>query len=103
MGKKLQCCNNDLDPDMDDVDIKATAPLATDDVEPVSDTVNADEVDPVLNSGLEEYKDDSRAREARFLLYWATSTSYTTSTCYTGTSTLASLECTPPSFTISAC
>ena len=88
---------------MDDVDIKATAPLAVDDVEPVSEAVHADEADPVLNSGLEEYKDDSRAREARFLLYWATSTSYTTSTTYTSTSTLASLECTPPSFAISAC
>ena len=88
---------------MDDVDIKATAPLAVDDVEPVSEADHADEADPVLNSGLEEYKDDSRAREARFLLYWATSTSYTTSTTYTSTSTLASLECTPPSFAISAC
>ena len=88
---------------MDEVDIKATAPLAIDDAEPVSDTVNADETDPVLNSGLEEDKDDIRGREAKFLLYWATSTSYTTSTTYTGTSTISALECTPPSFAISLC
>ena len=44
-----------------------------------------------------------RLREGRFLLYWATTTLTSTSTTYTGTSTIASLECTPPSFTISSC
>merc|ERR1711988_104446 len=47
-----------------------------------------------LKSGLLE--DEDKKREARFLLYWATSTSTTTST-------LASLICTPSSFTISMC
>ena len=93
-----------LDHDMDDVDIKASVPLASDfDDESVSDLAHKDDKNLLLNSGLEEYKDDVIAREARFLLYWATSTSYTTSTTYTATSTLATLECTPPSFTISAC
>ena len=89
----------DLDHDEDIVDIKATAPLATDDAEPDLD----DEDNLFLNSGLEEIKDDTRAREAKFLLYWATSTSYKTSTTYTGTSTISALECTPPSFAISLC
>ena len=44
-----------------------------------------------------------RLREGRFLLYWATTTLTSTSTTYTGTSTIASLECTPSSFTISSC
>ena len=43
----------------------------------------------------------SNVRDARYLVYWTTSTS--TSTTYTATSTLATLECTPASFTISVC
>ena len=85
--------------DNEAVDIKATAPLATDDAEPVLD----DEDNLFLDSGLEENKDEIRGREAKFVLYWATSTSYKRSTTYTGTSTLATLECTPPSFAISEC
>ena len=88
-----------VDHDEEIVDIKATPPLATDDSEPVLD----DEDNLLLNSGLEENKDEIRAREAKFLLYWATSTSYTRSTTYTGTSTISALECTPPSFAISLC
>ena len=53
-------------------------------------------------SGLLE-EEEQKKRDARFLLYWATSTVTTTSTSYTSTSTLASIECTPSSFTISQC
>ena len=56
--------------------------------------------DEDLLSGYE--KDNSfRVRMARLNLYYATSTS--TSTSYTGTSTLATLECTPAGYTLSAC
>merc|ERR1719150_2038109 len=47
--------------------------------------------------------DEEKQRNARFLLYWATTTSTTTTTSITGTSTLASIECTPSSFTINEC
>ena len=103
LGKKLQMFQQwtkySIDHDKEDVDIKATAPLVIDDVQPVSH----DDDKLLLSSGLEKKVDDLKAREARFLLYWATSTSYTTSTTFTGTSTLATLECTPPSFAISEC
>ena len=42
-------------------------------------------------------------RAGKFLLYWMTTTSTSTSTTYSSTSTLASLECTPNGFAISAC
>ena len=87
-----------IDNDKEDVDIKATAPLVLDDHQPVSPMDYGDDDKLLLSSGLEKKTDEIRAREARFLIYWATSTSYTTSTTFTGTSTIASLECTPPSF-----
>merc|ERR1712226_698101 len=40
-------------------------------------------------------------REGKFLLYWMTTTS--TSTSYTATTTISSLACTPSGFTISIC
>merc|ERR1719208_257350 len=51
-----------------------------------------------LESGRKESED---VRDAKFLLYWATSTS--TSTSYTATSTIATVNCTPSSFSISVC
>ena len=92
-----------IDNDKEDVDIKATAPLVIDDDQPFTPMDYDDDDKFLLSSGLEKKADEIRAREARFLIYWATSTSYTTSTTFTGTSTIASLECTPPSFAISAC
>merc|ERR1711879_854132 len=50
-----------------------------------------------LESGLKD--GDKHIRDARFLLYYATSTSTTTS--YTGT--LGTLECTPSSYALSSC
>merc|ERR1711994_525833 len=61
-------------------------------VQPVLETA-----DKRLDSGLKE--SEQEARDARFLLYYATSTT----TSYTGTSTLGTLDCTPSSFTLSAC
>merc|ERR1711881_542145 len=45
--------------------------------------------------------DEDEVRDAKFLLYWATTSS--TSTSYTSTSTIATINCTPASFTISEC
>ena len=58
------------------------------------------EDEDLLNSGMKQY-DGQSGRDARFFLFWATSTSTTTS--YTSTSTLASLECTPSGYTLSQC
>ena len=42
-------------------------------------------------------------RAARFLMYWTTSTKVSTSTSYTVTSILGTLECTPSNFAYSSC
>jgi hypothetical protein len=42
-------------------------------------------------------------REGRFLNYWITTTITTTYTTYTGTSSLASLICTPAGYTLDGC
>merc|ERR1711918_289160 len=44
---------------------------------------------------------DEQAREGKFLMYWMTTTS--TSTTYTATTTISSLACTPSGFSISNC
>ena len=79
--------------DDDKVAIKSTG------VQPEEDSENKNSA---VASGLLE-EEEQKKRDARFLLYWATSTVTTTSTSYTSTSTLASIECTPSSFTISQC
>ena len=55
----------------------------------------------MLDSGLLGEEDFDSQREARFMLYWGTTT--TTATSYTATSTLGSLECTPSAFSLSIC
>ena len=64
--------------------------------------------DPVrLHSGLgEDNMEDNveeNMREARFALYWKTTTLTSSTTTYTATSTLASLVCTPSMFAYSVC
>merc|ERR1712223_747972 len=66
------------------------------------DESTAEDDDEALESGITD-DDEEKQRNARFLLYWATTTSTTTTTSITGTSTLASIECTPSSFTINEC
>merc|ERR1712243_112378 len=51
---------------------------------------------------LEELHDTTN-REPKFLQYWATLTSTTTTTSYTATQTIYSLECTPANFGVSEC
>merc|ERR1719348_377868 len=53
-----------------------------------------------LAAGQEEAKEEYE-REGKFLLYWKTTTS--TSTSYTATTTISALACTPSGFTISNC
>merc|ERR1739842_196411 len=57
--------------------------------------------DHKLESGAEDptFSD----RDARFLLYWLTTTSTSTTNIYTGTSSLGTLDCTPNGYTLSAC
>merc|ERR1711874_615996 len=57
--------------------------------------------DTEFDSGAED--PITSGRDGRFLLYWLTTTSTSTTTIYTGTSTLATLNCTPSGFTVSAC
>merc|ERR1719225_1600095 len=42
-------------------------------------------------------------REGKFVLYWLTTTSTSTTTAYSTTSTIASLTCTPSGFGLSSC
>merc|ERR1711950_32884 len=54
-----------------------------------------------VQTGREEEAGEDR--NAKFLVYWLTTTSTSTSTTYSTTSTLASLECTPSGFSLSVC
>merc|ERR1712045_65711 len=60
-----------------------------------------DNSDPKLESGAED--PTTSERDGRFLLYWLTTTSTSTTTIYTGTSTIASLDCTPSGYTVKEC
>jgi len=64
---------------------------------------NMKEEDLALEGGEEEEVVDSHLRKARFLVYWMTTTSVSTSLTYTTTLTVASLTCTPSSFALSKC
>merc|ERR1712045_496764 len=54
-----------------------------------------------VQTGREEEAGEDR--NAKFLVYWLTTTSTSTSTTYSTTSTLASLECTPSGFSLPVC
>merc|ERR1712243_509416 len=57
------------------------------------------EADTEVTNGQND--EDDVSREGKFLLYWMTTTS--TSTSYTATTTISALACTPSGFTISKC
>merc|ERR1712180_478281 len=57
-------------------------------------------MDAELTAGQEAAKEEYE-REGKFLLYWKTTTS--TSTSYTATTIISALACTPSGFTISNC
>merc|ERR1719168_456526 len=64
-----------------------------------------EEASKILPSDVQTWSDNEAGedRNAKFLVYWLTTTSTSTSTTYSTTSTLASLECTPSGFTLSVC
>merc|ERR1712170_175041 len=62
------------------------------------DFENNMEGEEMVESGMTDSK-----RQGKFLLYWATTTLSSTTTSYTATSTLGSLNCTPTSYSISQC
>ena len=65
------------------------------------EAIIAGDEDPSIDDLEPGLAEADHIRDAKFLVYWATSTS--TSTSFTATSTIATVECTPASFTISVC
>merc|ERR1712154_663260 len=70
-------------------------------IQPIDSQRVESDSDSNLESGAED--PTTSERDGRFLLYWLTTSSTSTTTIYTGTSTLASLDCTPNGFTLNAC
>ena len=62
------------------------------------DILTEDKNEALVDSGMND-----AARKGKFLLYWKTTTLTSTSTSYTVTYSLGTLECTPSGFTLSAC
>merc|ERR1712128_114021 len=76
--------------------------------QPVEEDVERKEISPSLIAdeiidGIEDVESGMKEseRDGRFLLYWATTTSTTTS--FTSTSTIATLNCTPANYAVSQC
>merc|ERR1712223_2214220 len=69
------------------------------DIQP--DSPSDKETDAEIESGAEDSADSRR--DGRFLLYWLTTTSTSTTTIFTATGTIATLACTPAGYTVSAC
>ena len=72
------------------------------------DLFRTERKDPVEIEDVEENEilsgqSEQSFRDGRFLLYFRTTSLISTSTTYTGTSKLATLECTPSFFTVSSC
>merc|ERR1711923_101852 len=88
---------------------KRTISVDTDDQE-VSQMIKpsysiGDDKEGEFDSKIESGAEDAAVaqRDGRFLLYWLTTTSTSTTTIYTGTSTVASITCTPSGFSYSLC
>ncbi len=62
------------------------------------DILSEDKNEALVDSGMND-----AARKGKFLLYWKTTTLTSTSTSYTVTYSIGTLECTPSGFTLSAC
>merc|ERR1712054_102280 len=60
-----------------------------------------EEADTEIESGAKDA--ETSRRDGRFLLYWLTTTSTSTTTIFTATGTIATLACTPAGYTLSAC
>merc|ERR1719410_3337648 len=66
-------------------------------------SISDEEEDIFEESALVEPSEENDSRKGRFLVYWMTTTSVSTSSSYTTTLTVASLTCTPSSFAFSLC
>merc|ERR1711971_329498 len=84
--KRSSLIEEHLDPDLEDIP-----------------DVSAASSDPPLDPSYEVDRDRDTDRQARFALYWRTTTLTYSSTSYTATSTLASLHCTPSIWTYNQC
>ena len=65
------------------------------------DVIPSYELEKGPDSRFDENGKEVPKRDAKMLLYWVTTTSTTTS--YTATSTLATLDCVPNGFSLSRC
>ena len=57
----------------------------------------------IAGSRIPDAKIPEGVREGKFVLYWLTTTSTSTTTAYSTTYTIASLTCTPSGFGLSSC
>merc|ERR1712038_2179564 len=62
-----------------------------------------DKAAPEIAPEIQDSKDVDTKRDARFLVYWLTTTSLSTLTSFTRTVTIGSLACTPSGYTLSVC
>ena len=60
-------------------------------------------MDPLSNVDLESSVNEDAVREGKFVNYWITTTLTRSTTVYTGTSTLASILCTPVGWPYANC
>ena len=85
--------------------------FTSENIEPATSLKSPDEESEEKNNAEEKNNDDTdlvsgmeiSQKEGRFLNYWLTTTITTTYTTYTGTSSVASLICTPADYTNAGC
>merc|ERR1712223_1999367 len=65
--------------------------------------VDVQKAAPEIAPEIQDLKDVDAKRDARFLVYWMTTTSLSTLTSFTRTVTIGSLACTPSGYTLSVC
>ena len=70
---------------------------------PIFPTPSSKDKEPKKPNSAELAASYADARAARFVYYWATFTETSTSFSYTATSSIASLFCTPPGYTVVPC
>merc|ERR1712203_515773 len=85
------------------IDLSEFGPNLAPKIEPTGLSNEAEERKIEDSSTLVDPSEDVEGRKGRFLVYWMTTTSVSTSSAYTTTLTVASLTCTPSSFAGSLC
>ena len=69
----------------------------------VDDLENDDDLDALEDDNELESGKRENTREGKFMLYWRTEAKTSTTTTYTGTTTISALECTPSDFEMRSC